>query len=127
MKTMINWYDNIPAPVDKNGDVVPLGTEKLVYEGETYGVRSIAFVHMNKVWTASLYGMPEGRMLSDFALPDSWERLERDAVKAPCEYFGFEDDYDSSDCPDCPAHNRGCVDWMSLDLVRRAKALAGVR
>lgn len=54
--------------------------------------------------------------------PDSWERLERDADKGPCGYFGFK----GEDCSICPAFNRDkpCVSAVCTDIVRRAKALA---
>ena len=57
---------------------------------------------------------------------DSWERLEEDASKEPCFYFGFED----KPCDDgagCPANKLGnCSKLKAKDLIRRAKALAGV-
>lgn len=58
-------------------------------------------------------------------LPDSWERLEDDAAKEPCDYFGFED----KPCDDgagCPANKLGnCSKLKASDIIRRAKALAG--
>ncbi len=57
---------------------------------------------------------------------DSWERLEEDASKEPCFYFGFED----KPCDDgagCPANKLGnCSKLKASDIIRRAKALAGV-
>ena len=124
---MANWYDNIPAPVDANGREVPLDTKSLVYKGETREVLLISYNAAAGRWEADLTGlanMAECPFLSSCTLPDSWERLEEDAAKELCEYFGHSDDDD--DCYDCPAHNRGCIQFKSLDLVRRAKALAGV-
>lgn len=56
--------------------------------------------------------------------PDSWERLEEDAAKSDCDYFGR----DVSDCDRCPARQStlSCGQSKSLDIIRRAKALAGV-
>lgn len=56
--------------------------------------------------------------------PDSWERLEEDAAKSDCDYFGR----DASDCDRCPAREStlSCGQSKSLDIIRRAKALAGV-
>ena len=56
--------------------------------------------------------------------PDSWERLEEDAAKSDCDYFGR----DVSDCDRCPAREStlSCGQSKSLDIIRRAKALAGV-
>ena len=55
--------------------------------------------------------------------PDSWERLEEDAGKSPCEYFGFDED---ETCGKCPASTKNCEQTMARDIVRRSKALAGV-
>lgn len=54
---------------------------------------------------------------------DSWDKLEQDALKDPCKYFGHRDDYHSEWCDGCPAENSSCCKTMSIDLVRRAKAL----
>lgn len=67
--------------------------------------------------------------------PDSWERLEEDAAKRVCEYAGAPRsiaDADRYSCIGCPYDEPGphtdvgCQERMRLDLVRRAKALAGV-
>ena len=55
--------------------------------------------------------------------PDSWERLEEDAEKDPCGYFGFDGE---ETCGKCPASGKNCEQTMARDLVRRAKKLAGV-
>ena len=58
--------------------------------------------------------------------PDSWERLEEDTMKGSCAYFGFF----GKPCNDgdgCPANKPGdCAKFKAVDIVRRAKALAGV-
>lgn len=57
--------------------------------------------------------------------PDSWERLEEDASKEPCFYFGYEDK-PCGDGAGCPANKLGnCSKLKAADIVRRAKALAG--
>lgn len=55
---------------------------------------------------------------------DSWELLEADAEKKPCGYLGYPGRCDAS----CPYFDgaRDCSAAMALDIVRRAKALAGV-
>lgn len=55
--------------------------------------------------------------------PDSWERLEEDASKDACVYFGGTEHFD---CSECPSGGVNCFRPMKLDIVRRAKALAGV-
>lgn len=60
------------------------------------------------------------------ARPDSWEQLEEDASKEPCFYFGFEDK-PCGDGAGCPANKLGnCSKLKASDIIRRAKALAGV-
>ena len=60
------------------------------------------------------------------ARPDSWERLEEDASKEPCLYFGFEDKL-CGDGAGCPANKLGnCSKLKASDIIRRAKKLAGV-
>lgn len=60
--------------------------------------------------------------------PDSWEKLEEDAQKGSCRYFGKLEDINTV-CSKCP-HGRktgiSCWQNMNLDLVRRAKRLAGI-
>lgn len=67
--------------------------------------------------------------------PDSWEKLREDAAKPVCEYAWAQKsivDDDSYSCINCPYDEPGpntdawCNMRMRLDLVRRAKALAGV-
>lgn len=60
--------------------------------------------------------------------PDSWERIEHDARKGSCDYFG----YGANGCDGCPAYGwnvtrggNGCGNAKMADLMRRAKALAG--
>lgn len=58
--------------------------------------------------------------------PDSWERLEEDATQGLCEYFGFSD-RPCNEGEGCPAYEQdGCAIYKAKDIVRRAKALAGV-
>lgn len=62
--------------------------------------------------------------------PDSWERLEEDACNSICGYFGKG----VSECDDCPANAIAansdefecCERAVKLDIVRRAKRLAGI-
>lgn len=58
-------------------------------------------------------------------VPDSWERLEGDALKNACDYFGEECDA-VWHCRRCPhfREDRDCQIDMNEDIVRRAKALA---
>lgn len=55
--------------------------------------------------------------------PDSWAKLEEDAGKSYCKYFGKNDE----ECFGCPnEHGETCSLAKAVDIVRRAKKLAGV-
>ena len=54
-------------------------------------------------------------------LPESWERLEKDANAAVCTYFGAS----VKDCENCDHNSWECSYDKARDLVRRAKKLAG--
>lgn len=71
--------------------------------------------------------------------PDSWEQLEEDARKGVCEYAGAyrkRGTIDSHECDGCrfdadgydhaDGYDPTCEQQMALDIIRRAKALAGV-
>lgn len=59
---------------------------------------------------------------------DSWEKLEEDAMKHSCEYFGIG--LGNASCGDCPHGSRrtGRACWANagLDMIARAKKLAGI-
>lgn len=61
-------------------------------------------------------------------LADSWEKLEEDAKKHVCSYFGI--DQDTASCKDCPHGSkrtgRTCWQDARLDILARAKKLAGI-
>lgn len=124
---MNNWYDNVPAPVDSNGRMVPLDTRELVLDGERRSVMCYLYGPTTREWYVEFAGVDEQRHLNTCTLPDSWELLEKDARNGLCEYFGMGD---AEDCKGCRAFgNRlslGCNSVMACDIVNRAKALAGV-
>lgn len=125
---MANWYDNIPAPTDANGELVPLDTKELMLDdGKVFEVGGIAYSNVECAWVADLVGFASKVHLTHCTLPDSWERLEEDARNGLCEYFGMGDE---EDCEGCPAYDDrlsiSCNSAMVRDIIRRAKALAGV-
>lgn len=123
---MANWYDNVPAPVDENGREVPLDTRELVFDGERREVYCFIYSIGRGSWNVGFKGSC-GAALSACTLPDSWERLEKDAMSGLCEYFGMGD---AEDCKGCRAYDdrlsTNCSSVMARDIIRRAKALAGV-
>lgn len=119
---MASWCDGVPNPVDSNGCVVPLDTEELVYRGKTRKVCGFSYSIVHGCWGASFVDGNDVNV-KFCTLPDSWERLEEDAAKTSCGYFGR-----SGLCVGCPALaiSKMCNVAKSQDIVRRAKELAGV-
>lgn len=124
---MTNWYDSVPAPVDANGELVPLDTRELVLDGERRSVMCYIYGPTTRKWWVEFAGVDEQRHLNACTLPDSWERLEDDAAKGVCGYFGMDD---APDCKGCPAYEDrlscACNITMASDIISRAKAIAGV-
>lgn len=123
---MASWSDNIPVPIDANGCVVPLDTKELVYSGETREVYGFFYIIRSKGWFVEFgqYEYIRHIRLGDCTLPDSWERLEEDAAKDPCAYFGYGDGSIYNKCQSCPAYGDDCCPAMAQDIIRRAKAIA---
>lgn len=134
----VSWAKGVPAPVDADGEVVPL-TTKVMYreDGGKCKVAYWAYYPDEKDgWTAVSDVMGTKRACIPKTLhltpPDSWERLEEDAAKRVCEYAGAQksfvhkEEYTCINCPyDEPGQfsSKGCNERMRLDLLRRAKAL----
>lgn len=58
---------------------------------------------------------------------DSWERVDRDAMKGPCEYFNRLFVKSAvAPCGECQARAiaAGCLDAQRLDIVRRCRELS---
>lgn len=111
---MANWFDNVPVPMDANGCVVPLDTKELVYKGETKEVYSFLYSIRLECWFVEFLERVD-ICVSSCIMPDSWEKLEEDAAKAPREYVEERG---------INAESGGRVAAMTSDILRRAKALA---
>lgn len=111
---MANWFDSVPAPMGANDCVVPLDTKELAHKGKTREVYGFFYNIRHKDWFVE-FGEYEYVRLGACALPDSWEKLEEDARKAPREYVEGRGIIAGRD---------GRVAAMTSDLVRRARALA---
>lgn len=125
----------VEPPRDANGKAAPLDAETLYStDGQAFHVDQ--FRYLAKVNRRVAYGVYEhtGKLLADntpcFLLtpPDSWEKLEEDALKGQCSYFGASGN-ESATCANCrhslQATGRRCLENMHIDLVKRAKKLAG--
>lgn len=131
----LSWAEGIPAPVDADGNVVPL-TTKVMYtnRGQKIELREFYLLHSvlsgGFVWRAIRH---VGNSVEDLKLdflhlrrPDSWELLEEDVERSKdqecaCAYFGRPPVY----CAECPSGGEDCSSFVAGDIFRRAKALAG--
>lgn len=128
------WAHGVPAPVDADGEVVPL-TTKVMYTGfgDEITLKRLMFYYSNFrkcfVWhVASQDDAIFSLNILHLTCPDSWERLEKDVSKAEdkdiCGYFGFAMDRPcGAECPARDAHD-SCAVTAVRDVMRRAKALA---
>nr|DAH52955.1 MAG TPA: hypothetical protein [Caudoviricetes sp.] len=118
----LSWASGVPAPRDADGQVVPLDVTELYTDaGKLVTVEEITFD--GAWWYVKCLETTRLRLIRFHLEQDSWERLEKDASKNSCGYFGR-----SGLCVDCPALaiSKMCNVAKSEDIVRRAKALAGV-
>lgn len=131
MREKRNWYDGVPAPVDRDGNAVPLATRTLYDEkGREVEVGEIALVDSELcgglVWRVRTHGGVSLVLdLLHLARPDSWEQLEKDIQRIAggdvCGYYGKA----GKPCGDCPSQRTqdNCALIMVRDVVRRTKAL----
>lgn len=133
-----NWYEGVPAPVDRDGNVVPLttrtlydGTGREVEVGEITLVDAGLRAGYGSVWRVREVGGPVLELGSlHLERPDTWERVEADieamsCVGSACCYFGSGME---ATCEACPAKNcaESCFVEAARDVLRRCKAIAGV-
>lgn len=128
MEEKRNWYDGVPAPVDKNGDVVPLDTNELVNEsGQKLKVSAIEYRPVADIWFVTFMDQMHSVPLSRCAMPDSWERVEADIndlarMDNACHYF---ESGNETTCDACPAKDcaGSCFIVAIRDILLRIKAL----
>lgn len=123
------WAKGVPVPVDADGNVVPLDTEKLYTSGGMM-IRVTYICFIGGLWCALSRDSESLLLLNALHLnrPDSWEKLKKDVSKAGdediCGYFGFAMNRPcSAECPARDAHD-SCAVIAVRDVARRAKALA---
>ena len=132
MEEKKNWYDGVPAPVDKDGNVVPLTTRRL-YDGYGQEVSVMEYALIYSKYTGVQVWHVMSSDGSIFMLdrchlerPDSWERLEKDIQRTAgndvCGYYNKA----GKPCGDCAAHRTqdNCLLVAMRDVMRRTKALA---
>nr|DAQ04706.1 MAG TPA: hypothetical protein [Caudoviricetes sp.] len=127
-----NWYEGVPAPVDKNGNVIPLDTGKLVDDcGDKHEIDFIGYGLRDSSWFVHFADDRTYVSLDNYTLApdDSLERLADDLGRFEesrrlCDYFGG---MASEACDGCPAKHRGtassCAFFVIHDIARRVGAL----
>lgn len=126
---MAKWFDSVPAPVDSDGEIVPLSTKKL-YAGDGEAL-DVEFIGFNGRWVvkfdrADLFNL-DWFHLSE---PDSWERLLEDLTRASkgeefhsvaCAYVNSRGNM----CGDCRLRGScgRCTRGMLEDIESRVRKL----
>lgn len=108
----LSWAKGVPVPVDADGNVVPLDTEKL-YTDDGEMVRVDSICHGARLWHVKRMHSDKTYWLDSLHLrrPDSWERLEEDVnlgCRDYCERYRLEE----------------CEYNVRVHMLERAKALA---
>ena len=125
----LSWADGVPAPVDADGEVVPLNTFELYTDdGETVNVGSILYNryswHVRSPGSGRLYRLD----MLHRTKQDSWEKLEEDFDRCIeksniCMYFSPECSCQKCARPD--SDTCGCTASVFKDIKRRTRKLRG--
>ena len=112
------------VPIEVGDTVYPLFDGKLFPDTEPWHVARIK--NSEEIYVEEGTGLCAARHFTH-RKPDSWEQLEADSKLYCCEYFGRS----YKKCLGCQAddpnyHPYDCNKAKTQDIVRRAKALAGV-
>lgn len=121
--------DGVPIRIgdemDIDGEIAVVKGYQVSYKGD-----ELQFIAVTEGYrkTFTLFGKNR-KHLKHGAMPsDSWEKLEEDAKQRICAYFGV--DKENASCEDCPygSSQTGRICWRnaSLDMIARAKKLAGI-
>lgn len=113
------WYIGVDVGIAKD---YPLKVDGFVMEPFDFGI----FIETQEFQHKAI--APESLTHEQLEPADSWEKLEEDAMKWSCSYFGI--DQDAASCDDCPhgLKQTGNACWLNarLDMLARAKKLAGI-
>lgn len=125
----------VSIPGDAIGEIVPL-TTKVMYDrdGGEHKVNFYSFAPESGYWTVNIDEQSDSatHVIEGFRLHrrDSWEFLEEDIRNAEtggaCGYYGRETKPCNEDCPANKDPKNPCSAIAPKDVLRRAKALAGV-
>lgn len=121
--------DGVPIRIgdemDIDGEISVVKGYQVSYKGD-----ELQFIAVTEGYrkTFTLFGKNHKHFKHDTMPPDSWEKLEEDAMQHACSYFGIGSD--NASCDDCPygSWQTGRICWQNarLDILARAKKLAGI-
>lgn len=115
-------------PVDADG--VPIRIDDVVYGNPGIAWTVVGLRTSKFGWEVEMGNMPFLCEPDDLThkKPDSWEKLEEDAKKITCDYAHAPRDEDGlTTCEGCRfGKGESCHTEMALDMVKRAKKLAGI-
>lgn len=129
-----SYGERVKRPTHKvlDADGVPIKVGDTVYcNGEDEPLRVSHITDSTKVTLiddhASYFPVNPSRLSHE--RPDSWEKLEEDARKTACNYALAPRDEDGlTTCDGCRFQkSESCSNEMTLDVVERAKKLAGIK
>lgn len=115
--------DGVPIEV---GDTVYCDDDPEQLIVDSFDDPGCVYLTLAKSPNGILYTIEPSRLSHE--CPDSWEKLEEDAMQHSCSYFGIG--LDNASCKDCPhgqkRTGRTCLQNARLDMIARAKKLAGI-
>lgn len=116
--------EGLEWPTYDDGNPVNIGDKIELCDGDTAFVKAIKIMKEGILlcydnWTDEMYLRGEHPKRAE---KDSWEKLEEDANKTTCQYFGMKEGY----CDECQGGETDCETLVFKDIVRRAKKLAGI-
>lgn len=113
------WISRHGLPEDRDGNLVNIG-DRMRFGSDTDKVFYLRVGGYD--WLFLPYETPGGYRLcerGEKVEPDSQERIDADAKKSDCDYFGRE----NKDCEGCPAEHEPCNLTVVYDLLRRQREL----
>lgn len=121
-------------PLDADGEPIRIGDEVNI-DGDVmtvlgYRLHNDMLLLVAKDKKSGLFFTPKPSIVRHFEpeQADSWEKLEKDARKTACAYAPAPLNEDGLvTCDECPFQkSESCSNEMTIDLVERAKKLAGI-
>lgn len=122
-----------PEALDADGVPIKINDKLYLTDGFIIKLKCVGFSNDGLVkvtnWGSSEGWVPILVEANDLThrKPDSWEQLEEDAKKSGAAYWGCDGDH----CFECEhglmQTKKTCTVNKHIDLIRRAKALAGVK